>query len=100
MTLYAGLVGQKVDKLSQEGAAGATEPGPGSSEELAKAQKQLKMLQWAVPFFAGWVIVLGAKQGEMQRVENVALGMKKQRAAGGPGIMSGLQQMWTRAACR
>ncbi|WP_246262878.1 hypothetical protein [Arthrobacter mobilis] len=100
VTLYAGLVGQKVAKLSHEGAQGATEPGAGSSEELAKAQKQLKMLQWAVPFFAGWVIILGAKQGEMQRVENVALGLKKQQRAAGPMKMAGLRQFGTRIGTR
>ncbi|MCG2624210.1 hypothetical protein LVY72_20175 [Arthrobacter sp. I2-34] len=100
VTLYAGLVGQKVDKLSQEGAAGATEPGPESSEELAKAQKQLKMLQWAIPFFAGWVIVLGAKEGELQRVENVVLGVAKQQQAAGPVTLAGLRSRWSRTFCR
>jgi hypothetical protein len=100
VTLYAGLVGQKVDKLSHEGSAGATEPGPGSSDELAKAQKQLKMLQWAIPFFAAWVIVLSAKQGEMQRVENVALGLKKQQQAAAPVKLAALRELWTRTTSR
>jgi hypothetical protein len=100
VTLYAGLVGKKVDQLSQEGAEGATEPGPGSSEELAAAQKQLKMLQWAIPVFAGWVMVLGAKQGEMQRVENVAKGLHRQRNATAHLNTAGLKDMWSRAACR
>jgi hypothetical protein len=100
VTLYAGLVGQKVDKLSHEGSGGATEPGPGSSDELAKAQKQLKMLQWAIPFFAAWVIVLSAKQGEMQRVENVALGLKKQQQAAGPVKLAALRELWTRTTSR
>jgi hypothetical protein len=99
VTLYAGLVGRKVDQLSHEGAEGATEPGPGSSEELAKAQRQLRMLQWTIPFFAGWVIVLGAKQGEMQRVANVALGMKKKQGWA-PEKLAALGSMWTRAGCR
>ncbi|EMY33946.1 hypothetical protein D477_012243 [Arthrobacter crystallopoietes BAB-32] len=83
VTAYAGMLGRKVEMLSPEGAEGATEPGPTSSEELAKAQKQLKVLQWMVPVFAGWVMVLGAKEGEMQRVENVALGMKKRNGIRG-----------------
>lgn len=77
VTAYAGLLGRKVEKLSQEGAAGATEPSPTSSEELAQAQRQLKILQWTVPVFAGWVMVLGAKEGEMQRPQNVAMGLRK-----------------------
>ncbi|MBT2566946.1 hypothetical protein J7I84_10655 [Arthrobacter sp. ISL-85] len=77
VTLYAGMQGAKVDKLSGEGAAGATEPTPGASEELRSAQQQLKILQWAIPVFAGWVIVLGAKHGEMQRPKNVSKGLAR-----------------------
>lgn len=107
VTLYAGMVGRKVDMLSGEGAEGATEPSPSSSEELASAQKQLKILQWTIPVFAGWVMVLGAKEGEMQRVENVALGLKKALPARGvmalPGLvmaLPGLKALAARTACR
>lgn len=64
-TFYAAILGRKVDELSEEGARGATEPGAGASPELAKAQKQLHLLQWLIPGFAAAVIVLGAKHGEM-----------------------------------
>ncbi|MCZ2404357.1 hypothetical protein IV498_14515 [Paenarthrobacter sp. Z7-10] len=77
VTLYAGMAGKKVDELAGQGASGATEPRPGASSELQSAQKQLKMLQWAIPVFAGWVIVLGAKHGEMQRPGNVAKGLAR-----------------------
>ena len=77
VSLYAGLQGAKVDKLAAEGAAGATEPAPGASDELRSAQQQLKMLQWAIPAFAGTVVVLGAKHGEMQRPKNVFKGLAR-----------------------
>lgn len=76
VTLYAGILGKKVDKLADQGAEGATEPRPGASDELQSAQKQLKVLQWAIPVFAAWVIVLGAKHGEMQRPKNVLKGLR------------------------
>ncbi|GAT88447.1 hypothetical protein CVCC1112_3106 [Paenarthrobacter nicotinovorans] len=76
VTLYAGLVGKKVDKLSEEGAEGATEPRAGASDELKSAQTQLKALQWAIPAFAAWVIILGAKHGEMQRPKNILQGLR------------------------
>ena len=101
VTLYAGMVGRKVDMLSGEGAEGATEPAPASSQELASAQKQLKILQWTIPVFAGWVMVLGAKEGEMQRVQNVALGLK--RAGAARGVMAALpvlKQLAARTPCR
>jgi hypothetical protein len=75
VTLYAGLMGTKVARLADEGAEGATEPGPDASPELKSAQMQLKILQWLIPLFAGWVIVLGAKHGEMQRPKNVLEGL-------------------------
>ncbi|MDQ0755369.1 hypothetical protein [Arthrobacter sp. B3I4] len=78
VTLYAGMQGAKVEKLAGEGAEGATEPKPGSSDELRSAQTQLKILQWAIPVFAGWVIVLGAQHGEMQRPKNVFAGLTRQ----------------------
>ncbi|MDJ0355127.1 hypothetical protein [Paenarthrobacter sp. PH39-S1] len=77
VTLYAGLVGKKVDELAAEGAEGATEPKASASSELKSAQKQLKILQWAIPVFAGGVIVLGAKHGEMQRPKNVIKGLAR-----------------------
>ena len=76
VTLYAGILGRKVEKLAGEGAEGATEPQPGASEELKAAQKQLKILQWAIPVFAASVIVLGSKHGEMQRPKNVFEGLR------------------------
>ena len=76
VTLYAGILGKKVEKLADEGAEGATEPPPGASDKLRAAQQQLKVLQWAIPAFAAWVIVLGAKHGEMQRPKNVFKGLR------------------------
>lgn len=76
-TLYSGMLGKKVDKLSQEGGEGATEPRPGASKELASAQKQLQMLQWSLPAISAVVIVLGAKEGELQRPQSLLSGLRK-----------------------
>lgn len=77
LSLYSGILGKKVGKFADQGGAGATEPRPGASDELAKAQKQLKTLQWLLPVVSGTVIVLGAQQGEMQRPSNVKKGLLK-----------------------
>lgn len=77
VTLYSGMLGKKVDQLSKEGGAGATEPQPGVSTELAAAQKQLQILQWSLPAISGLVIVLGAKEGEMQRPQRLLSGLRK-----------------------
>ncbi|KLU11084.1 MULTISPECIES: hypothetical protein [Kocuria] len=74
VTAYSRVLGKKIEKLSDEGAQGATEPRPDASPELASAQKQLKVIQWVIPALAGTVVVLGAKHGEMQRPRNVLQG--------------------------
>jgi uncharacterized membrane protein len=77
VTFYAGMLGKKVERLSEEGAQGATEPSPSASPELKSAQTQLKALQWTIPAFAGTVIALGAKHGEMQRPTTFFEGLMK-----------------------
>jgi hypothetical protein len=71
LTTYSGLLGKKVQEHSLEGAQGATEPDGRSSEELAKAQKQLKATQWAIPAVTGALVVMGAVQGEQQRPQSL-----------------------------
>jgi hypothetical protein len=79
-TLYAGILGKKVDELAEAGAEGATEPRADAPAALQSAQKQLKVLQWSIPAFAGTVIVLGAKHGEMQRPANVYKGLLRKQS--------------------
>ena len=67
VTVYSGFLGTRIAKHADEGAAGVTEPGAGTSDDLAKAQRQQKILQWVIPELTGTLIVLGAQQGEQQR---------------------------------
>ncbi len=67
VTLYSALVGARMAKHADVGAAGTTEPGAGTSDELASAQKQQKALQWALPALTAVLVILAAQQGEQQR---------------------------------
>lgn len=67
LTAYSGILGRKVEAESEQGGSGATEPAAGASDELAAAQRQLKVTQWAIPALTGALVVLGAQQGEQQR---------------------------------
>ena len=67
VTAYSGFLGQKVKKLSHEGAEGATEPGPSSSPELTSALEQLKIMQWAIPALTGAIVIMTSEAGEQQR---------------------------------
>ncbi|MET4052804.1 succinate dehydrogenase/fumarate reductase cytochrome b subunit [Frigoribacterium sp. PvP054] len=66
-TLWSGLAGARMAEHASEGAEGTTEPGSSSSQALASAQRQQKVLQWVTPVLTGVLIVLGAQQGEQQR---------------------------------
>ena len=67
VTLYSGVLGAKIKTMQDQGAEGATEPSPTADPQLASAQKQLKVLQWAIPALTGVLVILGAQQGEQQR---------------------------------
>lgn len=66
-TLYAGVLGTRIAAHADEGADGVTEPAATASRELASAQRQQRVVQWALPAVTGVLIVLGAQQGEQQR---------------------------------
>lgn len=67
LTAWSGALGRKVEEQSQQGATGATEPSPTASKDLAAAQRQLKVTQWAIPALTGVLVVMAAQQGEQQR---------------------------------
>lgn len=66
-TLYSAFLGAKIAKNADQPTEGVTEPAPGTSSELASAQKQQRIVQWVLPAVTGVLIVLGAQQGEQQR---------------------------------
>ena len=67
LTAWSGALGRTVEEHSEQGAQGATEPSAGASKKLASAQKQLQVVQWAIPALTGVLVVMGAQQGEQQR---------------------------------
>jgi len=66
-TLWSALAGLKMAKHAGEPTEGVTEPGARTSNELAGAQTQQKVLQWVTPILTGVLIIMGAQQGEQQR---------------------------------
>lgn len=66
-SLYSGVLGARMAKRAEEGGEGVTEPSASSSDELASAQTQQRILQWATPAITLVLIVLAAQQGEQQR---------------------------------
>jgi len=54
---------------------GGTEPRGDTPEDVAKAQRQLKVLQWVIPALTGAVLVLNARMGEQQRPAQITGGL-------------------------
>ncbi|MEP7022327.1 MAG: hypothetical protein ABJB47_00620 [Actinomycetota bacterium] len=66
-TLYSGVLGAKLATAGHAAADGGTVPGDETPDDIAKAQQQLRVLQWATPVLTGALVILGAQQGEQQR---------------------------------
>ncbi len=73
-TAYSRLLGQKVMNAGDVPVAGGTESLPSTPPEVAKAQKQLKALQWAIPGLTGAVLASSSLHEEQQRPVQVLKG--------------------------
>jgi hypothetical protein len=71
LAAYNKRLGQRAGRHAEEAPQGATEPGPGTSRELAESQRRLRVTQWALPAVTGTLVVLGALQGEQQRPQSL-----------------------------
>jgi len=81
ITGYSRLLGRKMSAHPDVLVSSATEPAQGTPQEVADAQKQLRVLQWAVPALSGTVVVLGALAGEQQRPSEVQRGLRHKIAS-------------------
>jgi hypothetical protein len=52
-----------------------TEPAATTPTDVARAQRQLRALQWAVPALTGALVVVSAYAGEQQRPTSVLQGL-------------------------
>jgi hypothetical protein len=66
-TAYSRALGKKLEQADGVPVEGGTEPGPDTPDDVAKAQKQLKVMQWAIPVLTGGIAVLNAMHGEQQK---------------------------------
>ena len=74
-TGYSRALGRRVAQDTSVPAESATEPASGTPGDVAKAQKQLKALQWVIPALTGALVVISAFAGEQQRPSNVKKGV-------------------------
>jgi len=77
VTAWSGALGAK---LAQQGPApveGSTEPAPETPQDVADAQRQLKVAQWLIPGLTAAIAVLNAVHGEQQRPTQQVSGIAK-----------------------
>jgi hypothetical protein len=74
VTAYARVLGKKVETAGRVPADGPTDPNAATPPDTAKAMKQEKLAQWAIPALTGGMLVLNALHGEQQRPNQVAGG--------------------------
>jgi len=78
---WSAVLNQKMTEAGAPPVKGATEPGPDTPDDVARTQRQLKMVQWANPLLATTLVALSSWQSEQQRTQEVARG-GLQRLAG------------------
>jgi hypothetical protein len=82
-TAYSRVLGQRVMEYETSAASyafgepateDAVTPAPQTPEDVAAAQRRLRMLQWAIPALTGAMMAVTAVMGEQQRPSRVAGG--------------------------
>jgi hypothetical protein len=78
-TAYARVLGQKMMNAGDVPVAGGADPLGSTPPEVAKAQKQLHALQWAIPALTGGILASSAVHEEQQtpnqQLKNTVLGI-------------------------
>jgi hypothetical protein len=82
VTGYARLLGKRLEGAGDVPVEGGTTPNPSTPEDVARAQRQLKALQWVIPVLTGAVLVVNARMGEQQRPTQVTGGLVRRLLPG------------------
>jgi hypothetical protein len=75
VTAYSRVQAKKLQNAGMVPVEGATEPSADTPADVANAQKQLKVCQWAIPLLTAGLAVLNVVEGEQQRPSQVASGI-------------------------
>ncbi|KXK59407.1 hypothetical protein AWW66_24400 [Micromonospora rosaria] len=99
VTGYSRLLGMRLQRAGSPPVDGITEPNHETPQQVAAAQRQMRMLQWAIPALTGALIVVTAYMGEQQKPGQVLRGILGRaggmmpggggmRGAGGLGMLA------------
>jgi hypothetical protein len=79
-TAWSAVLGRRLDQASGTPVEGSTDPAPETPPDVERTQKQMAVLQWAVPALTAAVVVLNAVHGEQQRPSQVIPGILRKPA--------------------
>ncbi len=82
VTAYSGVLNRRMAAAGRVPVEGATEPGPATGPDVAAAQRQLRVAQWAIPGLTAGLVGVTAWQGEQMRPGQVLSGLVRPRAVG------------------
>ncbi|CAN5153224.1 hypothetical protein BH18ACT9_BH18ACT9_10070 [soil metagenome] len=74
-TAYSRVLGRRVSEQTHVPVESGTSPSVATPKRIADAQKQLKLLQWAIPALTGALVVVSSLAGEQQRAGEVRKGV-------------------------
>jgi hypothetical protein len=74
-TAYSRMLGKKMEQANGTPVAGTTEPDRATPEDVAAAQRQQRVAQWAVPVFTGALLTVSSFAGEQQKPGSVVRGI-------------------------
>ncbi|MGK5739495.1 hypothetical protein [Micromonospora sp. URMC 103] len=75
VTGYSRLLGMRLQRAGGPPVDGVTEPNHQTPAQVAASQRQMKMLQWAVPALTGALVVVTAYMSEQQKPGQMWRGM-------------------------
>jgi hypothetical protein len=76
-TGYSRILGQRLMEQEKVPVADGTTPLPDTPDDVRAIQRQLKVLQYAIPAHVAGLIVINAMMGEQQRAGQVAQGIAR-----------------------
>ncbi len=74
-TAYSRILGKKMEKAESVPVEGTTEPDGATPSDVAAAQRQQRVAQWAIPVLTGALMTVSSFAGEQQKPGSVARGI-------------------------
>lgn len=82
VTAYSRFLGKKVSQHTAVPVRDATTPAVDTPDDVARAQAQLRALQWVVPAVTGALVIVSAFAGEQQRSSEASKGIARRLTPG------------------